>query len=333
MKSFDQVSRRTQRTWLKELATIALERYGIRSAELRFISESSAIVFKVLTGSDEYVLRVNPESVSDAWITRTTGELLWLMALRRDTDLVVPKPVLAEDGSFVQKVNTRKIPEGRLVDLLHWMPGKPIGKQPSLKLSGQMGVFMAQLHAHTETFSLPIENNRPHTSWEKLTYWQDPQNDTSALLTANQRQLCADASRRLFIEIEEIGTEEDYGLVHADMTLNNCLLEQGQLGVIDFADSRYSSHYYDLAVPLVDFTEYWQIENRKYEQLRERFYQGYSGVRPLGSRYESAVETFMVARAFDVVEWIHLDWPSVTYFSFGPELLSQSLQQIQAYMQ
>lgn len=83
--------------------------HRIRDAKLRFISESSAIIFKVFAGSNEYVLRVNPESVSDAWIARTKGELLWLMALQRDTELVLPKPILAADGSIVQKVTTRKI--------------------------------------------------------------------------------------------------------------------------------------------------------------------------------------------------------------------------------
>ena len=101
--------------------------------------------------------------------------------------------------------------------------------------------------------------------------------------------------------------------------------------MVDFADSRYASHYYDIAVPLTDFAEYWHIDHQEYERLRGEFYEGYSSVRPLGRWYESAVETFMVARAFDVVEWIHLDWPSPTRFSFGPELLSQSLRQIRDY--
>lgn len=101
--------------------------------------------------------------------------------------------------------------------------------------------------------------------------------------------------------------------------------------MIDFGDCRYASHYYDIAVPLTDFTDYWHIDQPETERPRAEFYEGYSSVRALGRRYEAAVETFMVARAFDVVEWIHLDWPSPTHFPFGPELLAQSLQRIRDY--
>lgn len=331
MKSFDQVTQTTQRTWLKQLAEAALGRYGIENAKLKIISTPSSTVFRVDAVNQRYVLRVNSEP-SDRWLKWTEAELLWLLAIKRDTNLSVPEPIAALNGTFVHKVYTNKIPEGRLVTLLRWMPGQSISKRPVPDLVRQIGAFMAQLHNHTEQFSLPENINRPHTKWNKLLYWQDRQNDTSDTLTTEQRDLCASASERLFAEIEEIGTSEDYGLVHADLTLNNCLLHQGQLNVIDFADSRYASHYYDMAVPLTDFTQYWRIGVHEYERLRAEFCEGYSSVRSLGRRYESAVETFMVARAFDVVEWIHLDWPSPTAFPFGPELLSQSLQRIRGYL-
>ena len=331
MKSFDQVNRTTQRKWLKQLAEAALWQYGIENAELRFISESSSTVFRVDTVSQRYVLRINSEP-QDQWIRWTEAELLWLLALKRDTELSVPEPIATPNGTLVHRVSTNKIPEGRLVSLLRWIPGRRIGNRPVPNLVRQIGAVMARLHDHTKQFSLPEDINRPHTLWDKLLYWQDRQHDTSATLTTEQRDLCAIASERLLAEIEEIGTSEDYGLVHADLTLNNCLLQQGQLNVIDFADCRFSSHYYDIAVPLTDFTAYWHTRDQEYERLRAEFYEGYSSVRPLGRRYESAVETFMVARAFDVIEWIHIDWPSLTYFSFGPELLSQSLHRIRDYM-
>jgi Ser/Thr protein kinase RdoA (MazF antagonist) len=331
MKAFGQVTRATQRTWLAQLAQAALRQYGIEHAKIRFIAESSSTVFRVDTPGQQYALRINSEPL-EQWMRWTEGELLWLMALRRDTALVVPEPIAAPDGTFVQRVSSKTMPEGRFVSLLRWIPGQRIGKHPAPDVARHIGAFMAQLHNHTEQFRLPEEVNRPHTFWDKLRCWQDQQNDTSATLTTEQRALCAIASEQLLSEINDIGTTEDYGLVHADMTLNNCLLRHGQLNVIDFADCRFSSHYYDIAVPLTDFTEYWHASELEYERLQAAFYEGYSYVRPLGKRYESAVSTFMVARAFDVIEWIHLDWLSVTHVPFGPELLSRSLDQIRAYL-
>jgi Ser/Thr protein kinase RdoA (MazF antagonist) len=190
-----------------------------------------------------------------------------------------------------------------------------------------MGAFMAQLHHHAEHFALPDGITRSHTSWDKLAYWQDRRNDTSATLTAEQRDLCAMAAERLSAEIEQIGTDRDYGLIHADLHLHNCLLHEGKLGVIDFADCRFASYFYDIAVPLT-----YLDEHRNYEALRAAFYEGYASVRSLPDQSETAVQTFMVARAFDIIEWIHFDWPSPTHFSFGPELLASAIRRIRCYM-
>jgi len=331
MKSFDQVTPATQRKWLRQLGYAALERYDIKNAKLRFISKSSSAVFCVETVNQRYVLRINTEP-PDQWKIWTEAEILWLLALKRDTELSVPEPIAAPDGTFVHNVSTDKIPEGRLATLLRWIPGQKIGKHPASHIVKQMGACMAQLHNHTEQFSLPNDINRPYTSWDKLNYWQDRQNDTSDTLTTEQRDLCALASERLLVEIEEMSTSEDYGLIHADLTLNNCVLHQGRIQLIDFADSRYASHYYDIAVPLTNLTEYWDIGHQEYERLQATFYEGYSSIRSLGRHYKYAVETFIVARAFDVIEWIHLDWPSPTHFSSGPKLLSSALHQIRNYI-
>jgi Ser/Thr protein kinase RdoA (MazF antagonist) len=208
------------------------------------------------------------------------------------------------------------------------MPGRILEDRPKPNLLAQMGAFMAQLHYHTEQFALPDGITLPHTSWDKLRYWQDRQNDTSAILTTEQRNLCAVASQRLLAEIEQVGTDADYGLIHADLSMHNCLVHQGQLRVIDFADCRFGSHFYDISVPLTYLDEY-----QNYEASRAAFYEGYSSVRPLGEGYKAVVETFMVARSFDMIEWIHFDWPSLTHFWFGPELLSSAIRRIRHYMQ
>ena len=83
----------------------------------------------------------------------TEAELLWLFALKRDTELSVPEPIAAPNGTLVHRVSTNKIPEGRVVTLLRWIPGRRIGKHPVPPLVRQIGAFMAQLHDHTERFS------------------------------------------------------------------------------------------------------------------------------------------------------------------------------------
>jgi Ser/Thr protein kinase RdoA (MazF antagonist) len=222
MKPFDKVTRATQRKRLRRLGQVALGRYGIHEAKLRFLSDAGSVVFRVDTPSQRYALRIDPEAPDPQWLAMLQAEMAWLSALRRDTALAVPEPVASQDGASVQVVATEGLPEARLVTLLRWMPGRLIRNCPTPDVLAQMGAFMAHLHQHAEGFVLPAGVARPYTSWEKLRYWQDRENDTSRTLTAEQRDLCAAMSERLLPDIEQIGTDRDYGLIHADLTPHNC---------------------------------------------------------------------------------------------------------------
>jgi Ser/Thr protein kinase RdoA (MazF antagonist) len=326
MKPFDQVTRTTQRRRWRRLGEIALQQYGIENARLRFVSDTGNVVFRVDVPRQRYALRIDPEPANADLRAMVEAEMCWLAALRQDTMLHVPEPVAAQDETLAPVVSSEEVPGAHLVTLLRWMPGQLVGDRPTPAMMEQMGAFMAYLHDHTGQFSFPDGITRPHTEWNKLAYWQDPRNDTSDTLTAEQRELCAAASKRLLADIEQIGTDRDYGLIHADLHPNNCLLHKGHLGVFDFADCRFASHFYDMAVPLA-----YLAEHQGYEALRASFYQGYRRVRPLPDRTEGAVLTFMVARAFDLVEWIHLDWPSPTHHPWGPALLASAVRQIRDY--
>ncbi|MBN1582728.1 MAG: phosphotransferase [Anaerolineae bacterium] len=326
MKPFDQVTRLTQRKRWRRLGEIALRRYGIENARLRFVSDTGNVVFRVDTPEKRYALRIDPEPANAEFLVMVEAEMCWLAVLRQDTTLIVPEPVAAQDGTLVPVVSTAGVPGAHLVTLLRWMPGQLVGDRPAPATMEQMGAFMAHLHDHTEQFSFPDGITRPRTDWRKLAYWTDPQNDTSTTLTPKQRDLCAWAAKRLLADIEQIGTDRDYSLIHADLHPNNCLLCDGQLGVVDFADCRFGSHFYDMSVPLT-----YLAEHDDYETLRAAFYEGYNRIRLLPKRTESAVQIFMVARAFDHIEWIHLDWPSPTHHPWGPALLDSAIRWISNY--
>lgn len=323
----ERTARAEQRDRFKCLAEIALQQYGIEQAQLTFVSDTGNVVFLVDTKHLQYALRIDPKPSIPDLVEILQAELLWLVAIRRDTGLSVPEPVVAQGGVWVPTVAWPRSDESHPVTLLRWLPGSWIGDGTTPDVSAKMGAFMAQLHAHTERFRLPAGTDRPHTDWSKLAYWQDRQNDTSKTLTSEQREVCAVAAKRLLADIEHIGTDRDYGLVHADMHPGNCLLHDGQLSVIDFGDCRYASHFYDMSVPLT-----YLHEHPDYEALRDAFFEGYNCVRPLPARCEAAVGTFMVARAFDNIEWVHFDWPSVTHHAFGPYLVDTSVRQIRDYL-
>ena len=197
MKKFEDLSRRTQRNKFKELGIEALLQYGIHEGKLRFISDTSNVIFRVDTSQERYVLRIDPELISPSIKMRIEVEMHWLFCLRRDTDLEVPQPVRSAEGSLVTVATTTSLPDGRYVSLLKWMDGRLIGENPSLKSMRQLGTFMAKLHKHADRFALPPHLIPHETSWEKLTYWHDPQIDSSKNLTPYQQEICAAASKKL----------------------------------------------------------------------------------------------------------------------------------------
>jgi Ser/Thr protein kinase RdoA (MazF antagonist) len=327
MDSTEEITRQAKIDQLQRLGEIALQNYGLANAALTFISDTANTVFRVDTPQQQYTLRIDPFPPDPELLPMLEAELFWLAALRTDTALNVPEPVSAQDGALVQVVSTPELPEGHPVTLLKWLPGTLVDEQPTPDILRQMGAFMAQLHHHAEQFTFPEGIIRTHTPWDKLAYWGNPENDTTKTITPEQRALCSRAAERLLTEIEQIGTQVEYGLIHADLHLANCLLHKGKLGVIDFADCRFASFFYDMAVPLT-----YLDERQDYAELKAAFFEGYTSQRNLPNGCKAAVQTFMVARALDIIEWIHFDWPHPEHYPFGPGLLAEALRRIQAYL-
>ena len=303
-----------------------MSRYGIEASRLRFVTDTSNVVFRVDSATGRFTLRIDPEPPTDRRFAMHTEEMLWLAALRRDTTLAIPEGMAPEGGAAVQLVSTPAVPEGRLVTVLRWMPGTLVSSRPTRKVMAQMGACMAYLHCHAEKFSLPPGCVRSHLAWDALRSWPDRNPDTSCTLTPRQRDLCATVAGPLATEIGQLEPGNDYGLVHADIHPYNCLRHEGQLQIIDFADCCLASYFYDLAVPLT------YVDGREdYQTLRTAFYAGYLQVRPLPREFESTVQLFMVARALDMIEWINSSWTRLAHYSEIPRMVTTAMQRIERY--
>ena len=88
-------------------------------------------------------------------------ELAREAALRRETGLVVPEPVVARDGSLVQTVAVDGMPEARHCVLFRWVEGHFLRARPTWRPLRQAGAFLARLHEHAERFIPPKGFTRP----------------------------------------------------------------------------------------------------------------------------------------------------------------------------
>src|SRR6185436_7394770 len=89
----------------------ALEPYGLSGARLQLLSDVDCIVYRVTASGVEgqssestAALKVYPGHKKDP--ANVEAEVDWLLALSRETELRVPRPLAARDGSFIQSVAT-----------------------------------------------------------------------------------------------------------------------------------------------------------------------------------------------------------------------------------
>ena len=123
----------SHRQRLRTLAEGVLACYDLQGASLTLVSETANAVFHGAVPSGRPPRPGEPGSTSDgaayALRLRPPGwhrtqpmaeELHWLLALRRDTDLIVPEPVPACDGTFIQAISDPDTPGPWHGVLFHW---------------------------------------------------------------------------------------------------------------------------------------------------------------------------------------------------------------------
>src|SRR5690349_16431923 len=117
MEALENLSYNSQIRQLRILGEAALTHYDIGGARLSLLAHRDNTVFRVTVSrrpnrleedpfdrldDNRFVLRICDRSGPSIEILQS--ELLWLAALRRETDLVVPEPVPTRNGSLVVEV-------------------------------------------------------------------------------------------------------------------------------------------------------------------------------------------------------------------------------------
>src|SRR6266487_4131163 len=155
----------SHRQRLRTLAEGVLACYDLQGASLTLVSETANAVFHVAVPSGrpprpggpgrtsdgaEYALRLRPPGGHST--QPMVEELHWLLALRRDTDLIVPEPVPACDGTFIQAISDPDTPGLWHGVLFHWIPGERRTATLTPRDLERVGTCMARLHQHAAAF-------------------------------------------------------------------------------------------------------------------------------------------------------------------------------------
>jgi Ser/Thr protein kinase RdoA (MazF antagonist) len=297
---------------LRRLATRALESYPLVDPRLRFITHGENTTFMVdasMTATNSrraalephrFLLRVHRPRRHGRHVDSQAAiqsELDWLTALRRDTDLAVPEPQPTLDGRLVATVASEDLVEPRCCSLLRWMEGRCHSESPRPIHLRRLGGAMARLHNHADVWSPP--DGFVRIRWDGETFFGDTMEygginaaDVWDLVPVDLRRKFDDVATRVGRRMDELGTDPaTFGLIHADLHLENTLFAGAEARLIDFDDCGFGYRMYDVAVAL------WELRHRAdYIAFREALVEGYTEHRPLSGDQLADLDSFIAVR-------------------------------------
>jgi len=262
-------------------------------------SENHTFLFTAPHG-EAYCLRVHrPAYQSGANIE---SELAWLAALHRQTDLLIPKPIVGKNGQLLQRFTTTTGDTHHAV-LFHFIPGhEPTPESNLVDLFAVLGRYAAGLHKHVIDWPLPAGFKRQAWTADAILdvdgLWGDWR--TAPGVTTEVRDVLDRAQLLLRQRLADYGTGADrYGLIHADMRLGNLLVEGDRICLIDFDDCGFCWFGYDFAAA-ISFHE----THKAVPALKAAWLEAYQVIRPLSAEDIDMLESMVMLRRMALLAWI-----------------------------
>jgi Ser/Thr protein kinase RdoA (MazF antagonist) len=328
MKPYSTLTVRGQARRLRRLALNALTHYDLVVARLRLVTNDMNGIFRVDTrGGEKYILRVTlPEGGHSR--DHVTAEMDWLTALARDTDLSVPSPLPAKDGSLVVEAGTGGVPEARLCEVFSWVDGRDLAEDMSTVNISKLGELMAGLHAHALTYHPPSDLSL--LRFDRVFPFPEPvvlfDEQFSPFFPAARRDVYERAIAWAQNSIDALKySSEPMRIIHGDLHQWNVRNARGVLSPIDFEDIMLGWPAQDIATTLY----YFPVET--YSALRSAFQDGYTRHSPWPERHSGEIDSFIAARGLGLANFI-LNDPNPAWREKAGEFIERVEKRLLALM-
>jgi acetylornithine/succinyldiaminopimelate/putrescine aminotransferase/Ser/Thr protein kinase RdoA (MazF antagonist) len=319
-----------------EIATTALQNWGIHDAELEIVKHRENTVFRATTpGGRCYALRVHQVGLHDDRAIRS--ELAWMQALH-DDGFLVPAVVPAEHGDLVVTVCVGD--ETRRCSLLEWIEGSLFNDLGRVENGMQeemcdryrrLGALAARLHIQAMNWQPPPDFERHAWDEDGLLgdeprmgrFWDHPD------LTPQQRREFLKARIVLQGFLKKLGkTRDNYGLVHADFLPDNIIVNAAGLTLIDFDDSGFGWHLYEMATGLFP-----QIKQPFFDDLVAAYLEGYRSEREFSDEEATFIPAFLLICGLNYLGWLQKRGGNLKYADrLAAEIISGLLEYIPQLM-
>lgn len=280
-----------------------LQQYGLAGASAYPLHSYNNFVYSI-ESADKRRFSLRICGFPKMKLRSMTDEMLWLDFVAQRNPRLAPRPVANRQGELVTITPT---PEGeRLSCLFAWVEGTELrGPATPLEMR-KIGQSAAALHNIAREFIFPdatsdFRNDYRYDQSLMLSHrgWIDKHR--SAIGTENVA-LLERAVDYVVAEMNRIGTTRtNYGMIHADLSPGNVLVQNGEIAIIDFEQLGRGHYLYDLTVLRTE----WLNESPDPALLWQNFVAGYREVAKLPFRQEEELHPFLVAIQLNFLDWFY----------------------------
>ena len=288
----------------------ALESFPIEVEDIELIAHSENVTFRVaVRGSDtDYVLRLHRPGYNT--IEELDSERVWAKALK-EAGISVQDSLLTCQGRHFELIDIPATGEQRYAGMTSWLEGTLLSeyletcpdREERERIFRRIGEIAAAIHNQSTRWKEPPGFRRRRLDLDGLLgeapfwgrFWEH------AELTNAEKTLLLRARARARAALSAYGERpENFSLIHADLHPENIIYDGDDLALIDFDDSAYGWHMYDIASAL--------IEDRfapDFEALRTALLDGYREHRPLAMRDVEMLPAFLLIRGMAIIGWFY----------------------------
>lgn len=265
-----------------------------------FIRHNENIAIKIINNVDvsEYLLRAHtPITPSLQGVQHTfeglNAEMVLLNSLGEQTSLSLQQPIKNMNGSFVSTISDSNNNFCPLGTLLTWKEGEVYtGKElNSENIAYEVGIVLAKLHNFSSKWTIPHPFIRPNYDIDKYTNLTDrlQYGLNMNLFKSKHYDIILDTMkniRNIFDGTPK--TNNNWGIVHADLQGGNIIVNNDIVTPIDFCFSGYGFYLYDIGVTLTSFNT----------KLRKKVLEGYKTLRNIDVDDESLISAGFILGIF-----------------------------------
>lgn len=290
-----------------DAANAAADAFGLKTSELRPISNSENVVFRLREAETGqlYALRLHRPGYHA--LDTLVSERAWTSALA-EKGMIVPTGRRAKNGDWYVPVATPDPQQMRYAGVTVWHEGHTLESRigadrgpDSWPWFRRLGALLGELHTNTENWEIPADFVRHRLDIDGLMgetpfwgrFWE------SALLNEQERVLMCTARKWItarLTELQENGAA--FGLIHADSHLDNVLISEDRLGLIDFDDCAFGWQAFDLGVAL-----HSSWSHPDFTTIRDHFIAGYESQHRLPHDILQQLDLFLLIRSLQLVSW------------------------------